>query len=347
MRVVLLSLRRVVVVPVLAGAIVISAALLVLAAVVTGPVSLCLRGRWRAVRLGAFLVTYLALELIALASALAVWVRCGPASRRDAVRYQDLNFRLVEKLLARLYRTSCWLFGLRVEVHASQQQQQDARAGVPPGPVILLARHAGPGDSFLLVYGLLAYAGRRPLLVLKHTLALDPWIDVLLGRVPHSFIESDGHGDRAVALITGLAAGLGSRDALVIFPEGGNFTPGRRRRAIDRLRRQGRRRRAGQAARLGHVLPPRPSGTLSAIDAAPQADLVIVAHTGLDHLDSAAAVWKGIPLDRPLQVAWWRIPATDVPSGQDARTKWLNAQWARVDDWIADYGISSRSERER
>ena len=34
----------------------------------------------------------------------------------------------------------------------------------------------------------------------------------------------------------------------------------------------------------------------SAIDAAPQADLAIVAHTGLDHLDSAAAVWKGIPL---------------------------------------------------
>jgi hypothetical protein len=34
------------------------------------------------------------------------------------------------------------------------------------------------------------------------------------------------------------------------------------------------------------AVPPRPSGTLSAIDAAPQADLVIVAHTGLDHLDS-------------------------------------------------------------
>jgi hypothetical protein len=47
----------------------ISAALLVLAVVVTGPVSLCLRGRWRAVRLGAFLVTYLALEVTALAGA--------------------------------------------------------------------------------------------------------------------------------------------------------------------------------------------------------------------------------------------------------------------------------------
>jgi hypothetical protein len=63
---------------------------------------------------------------------------------------------------------------------------------------------------------LLAYAGRRPLLVLKRMLALDPWIDVLLRRVPHSFVEPDRHGHQAVALISGLAAGLGDRDALVI-----------------------------------------------------------------------------------------------------------------------------------
>lgn len=95
------------------------------------------------------------------------------------------------------------------------------------------------------------------------------------------------------------------------------------------------------------MLPPRRSGTLSAIDAAPQADLIIVAHTGLDHLYSAAAVWKGIPLERPLRVTWWRIPARDLPSSRDARTEWLNAQWARVDDWIASYPASSRSKNER
>ena len=90
MRVLLPTLRRVVMIPAIAGVTVVSGALLVLAAVVTGPVSLCLRGRWRAVRLGAFLVTYLVVELAALVGAFAVWVRCGPASRRDAVRYQDL-----------------------------------------------------------------------------------------------------------------------------------------------------------------------------------------------------------------------------------------------------------------
>ena len=138
-------------------------------------------------------------------------------------------------------------------------------------PVIILSRHAGPGDAFLLIYGLLAYAGRRPLPVLKNTLVLDPWIDVLFGRVPHCFIRpSPRAGDRAAAQISDLAAGMGEQDALVLFPEGGNFTPGRRLRAIGRLRRRGQPTRASQATQLEHVLPPRSAGVLAAIHAAPQ-----------------------------------------------------------------------------
>jgi hypothetical protein len=30
-----------------------------------------------------------------------------------------------------------------------------------------------------------------------------------------------------------------------------------------------------------------------------------------------------------------------------ARTEWLNAQWARVDDWMGGYAASSRSKNER
>jgi 1-acyl-sn-glycerol-3-phosphate acyltransferase len=332
-------LRRAITIPAVIVMAIVSAALLIVIVVTTGPVSLCLRGqgRWRAARLASFLVTYLALEIAALAGALVIWIRCGPPSRRDASRYRDLNFRLIEGLLSRLYGAARRLFGLRVEVAASPQAVRDASPGALHRPVIVLSRHAGPGDSFLLIYAMLAYARRRPFVVLKHTLALDPWIDVLLGRVPHSFIRPDGANDGAAEQIRDLAARVGERDALVIFPEGGNFTPGRRRGAIGRLRRRGQRQRAAQAARLDHVLPPRPVGARCAIEAAPHADLAVVAHTGLDHLDSAAAIWRGIPLERPLRVTWWRVPASDVPTGQDDRTDWLFAQWSRVDAWIASY----------
>jgi 1-acyl-sn-glycerol-3-phosphate acyltransferase len=326
--------RRAVTFPALFVCAAASVALLAAAVIVTAPVSLCLRGRWRAVRLCCYCVIYLGLEIAALASAFTLWIRSGPALRRDAARYQEQNFRLIQTLLGRLYRAARWLLWLRVEPVPGQQEGPRQR---PPGPVIVLARHAGPGDSFLLVYALLAYAGLRPLLVLKHTLALDPCIDVLMHRVPHSFIRPGEETGRSAARIGALAARLGERDALVVFPEGGNFTPGRRRRAIRRLRWRGHHQRARQASQLGNVLPPRPAGALAAMDAAPRADLVVVAHTGLEHLDSAAALWRLLPLGHPVRVTWWRVPPAGVPAGDGARTDWLYTQWARMDAWIGEH----------
>jgi 1-acyl-sn-glycerol-3-phosphate acyltransferase len=326
------AVRRAGTIPALFAAAALGAAALIVVSVVTGPVCLCRRGRWRAVRLGSFLVFYLAVEIVTLAGALTLWIRSGPASRRDTARYQELNFRLMETALARLYRAARRLFRLRIEVAAKPQAMSEAVPVVPAGPVIVLSRHAGPGDSFLLVYGLLAYAQRRPVIVLKRTLILDPWIDVILGRLPHCFVRPGA--DHTQARISALAAGLGEQDAMVLFPEGGNFTPGRRRRAIGRLRRTGQRKRAAAAKNLEHVLPPRPTGFLAAVHGAPGAAVTFVAHTGLDHMDSAAATWQGIPLDHPLRVTWWHVPARAVPDEPGAAADWLFAQWARIDTWI-------------
>ena len=43
-------------------------------------------------------------------------------------------------------------------------------AGLDGGPLLVLARHAGPGDSFALVDLLLSRYGRRPRIVLKEDL---------------------------------------------------------------------------------------------------------------------------------------------------------------------------------
>ncbi|WP_051965749.1 hypothetical protein [Kitasatospora mediocidica] len=123
-------------------------------------------------------------------------------------------------------------------------------------------------------------------------------------------------------------------DALVLFPEGGNFTERRRRRAIRWLRHHGEHRRAAHAALDRYVLPPRTAGTLAALAAAPGADVVFVAHTGLDGIDSLATAWNGIPLRHRVHAHWWRVPAADLPTDEDARTLWLLDQWDRVDDWV-------------
>ena len=86
---------------------------------------------------------------------------------------------------------------------------------------------------------------REPRVVLKDTLAWDPMIDVVLRRIPARFISPDpGAGEDLESQIAALAAGLDENDAFVIFPEGGNFTPQRRQRGIDRLRKLGMERMA-------------------------------------------------------------------------------------------------------
>ena len=90
---------------------------------------------------------------------------------------------------------------------------------------------------------------------------------------------------------------MSQRSALVVFPEGGNWTPVRWRRAIDRLRRRGRPDLAERAAAMPNVLPPHAAGALAAIAACPRADVIFVAHTGLDRLVSVRDVWRSL-LDR-------------------------------------------------
>jgi len=53
----------------------------------------------------------------------------------------------------------------------------------------VLSRHAGPGDSFLLIHQLLSVYGRRPRVVMKAALQFDPSLDVLGNRLPNVFIQ--------------------------------------------------------------------------------------------------------------------------------------------------------------
>jgi len=329
------ALRRVVTVSLLALC---SAAVLVALPIslVLGGLSLLRPGaRGRPARFSAFAAVYLAAEVVGLGRAL--WLRARWALRggdRSGKRYADAHYVLLDRLLSWLCRAARRVFRLRVQLPAQLLE-------VPDGPLLVFSRHAGPGDSFLLVYALLAAVRRRPRVVLKQTLTLDPLIDVVLSRTPNCFVGADAR-DRAAASghIARLAGSLGPRDALLVFPEGGNFTEARRSRLIEGLGRRRDRRLLRAARALEHVLPPRPAGVFAAIDAAvPGTTLVFVAHTGLDRLETVADVWRAVPLSRPLQVAWWSVPLTEVPAHDDepARAAWLAEHWARIDSWVDEH----------
>jgi 1-acyl-sn-glycerol-3-phosphate acyltransferase len=208
--------------------------------------------------------------------------------------------------------------------------------GVPgsTNAMLVLSRHAGPGDSLLMVRTLMDRDHlRRPRIVLKDTLQWDPLLDVYLNRLPNAFL---GAGGRNMAdRVAELAGDLGEEDALLIFPEGGNFSESRRLRASDRLRGKGMCDQAERAEQMRHVLPPRPGGVRAALEAAPYADVVFVAHAGLEHLSTPADIWDGLPMDTTVRLRWWFVPAQEVPRAPEAQEDWLYERWAELDAWVA------------
>jgi 1-acyl-sn-glycerol-3-phosphate acyltransferase len=287
-------------------------------------------GRMRALRVVIFALVWTLGETAALTVLLCLWIVSGFGGRLDTEPYQSRHYGVMRWFLGLIYRTAERTCGLRVEV-TGPQSPEEAR------PLIVLSRHAGPGDSLLLVHYLLSACGRRPRIVMKATLQLDPSLDVIANRVPNAFIRR--HGKRArphTELIRRLAAGLDTSGALVVFPEGGNWTPQRWRRAITRLRRHHRDDLAKRAAAMPSLLPPRAGGAFAAITACPAADVVFVAHTGLDRLVSIRDVWRSLSADILVRAHWWRVPAGDVPRHADRETQlsWLYDWWERMDAWI-------------
>jgi len=323
------ALRRLVIAPLLVALVVLlwaTAPLWLVAAAALSPV---LPGRLRPLRILWVALVYLTCEALLLAVMLGLWVASGFGWRLRTAYFEGIHYDLVQGTMWVFFRVARRVLRLRIETEGPTP------AAHPGRPILVCCRHAGPGDSFVLIHTLMAWYDREPRVVLKDSLAWDPAIDVLLNRIPARFITpSPAEGDRLEDQIASLATGLDENDAFVIFPEGGNFTPQRRQKAIDRLHKLGMERMAQRAERMTHVLAPRPGGFLAALDAAPDADVVLVAHTGLDHLLTVGDVWRELPMDKRIVMRWWQIPRGEIPPGREARIDWLFGWWEQIDAWI-------------
>ncbi len=284
-------------------------------------------------RAWAYAVVFLALELLGLLAALALWVASGFGLRLHRPAFERAHYDVLGALLAEGVRFARLLFGLRLVTDGTGWSPLDDGVPGSTNAMVVLSRHAGPGDSFLLVHTLLDRDHlRRPRIVLKELLRLDPLVDVYLTRLPSSFLPPGGDTEELVAE---LARGMDEEDALLIFPEGGNTSPARRRSAVDRLRGKGLHRAAEQAERMRHLLPPRPGGVAAALAAAPYADVVFVAHAGLDHLSEPLDLWRGLPMTGEVRLRWDFVPADGVPRGKEEQVDWLYAEWEAMDAWVA------------
>ena len=349
--------RRLVVAPIIPIVAVLFISALPLTAIVAAGVSPWLPGRWRPLRVLWVVLVLFVVESLALVALLILWVSAGFGRRIGHERWHAAHYRLMRLYLIVVVATARRTFNLAFEVDADEARAVDLdidealheplvdAATSPPEdvaaeqdrrvPLIVLSRHAGPGDSLLLVHALLAQ-GFRPRIVLRASLQWVPALDIILNRLPNHFVQGAAPGETSRA-IGGLAAGMRAGDALVLFPEGRNFTPHRRTTSIARLEELGRHEDAERAREMRHVLVPRLGGTSAAVTAAPTADVIFVAHTGLEDLSSIVDLYRGVPMDASIRVKLWRVASPDVPQRQDEASLWIHDWWRRIDTWILEH----------
>jgi 1-acyl-sn-glycerol-3-phosphate acyltransferase len=321
--------RRLVTIPTLFVALVLTVTLSPLLALVAGAVDGLRADRgWPSVRLLGFLLAYLGYETAGVLR--AGWIWLSQPLARDS--WTDRNHRLQIWWVRNLARAGGPILGLRLEVET---------VGPPsPGPLIVAGRHVSLVDALLPALVLGVGEDLRLRYVLTRGLQLDPCLDIVGHRLPNHFIDRSGSDSTAeIAAVGRLGADLGPRDAVVIFPEGGLFTPARREGALDHLARTGSD-RVETARALQNVLLPRRGGISALLRAAPDADVMVVAHHGFEPLGSLTALWRALPLTEPVRLRVERYPRAGVPAAGDGPIRWLDDRWVTMDRWLATIAAS-------
>jgi 1-acyl-sn-glycerol-3-phosphate acyltransferase len=283
-----------------------------------------------AVRLAAFAWLFLFAELRAFAALAAIYATTGGpiGTRRGSLRRRrliyDLRIHWCRSHLAAIRR----LFRVTIEV--------DGLEHAGPGPALIFIRHASIIDNTLpdVLAGHAHGLGLR--FVLKRELQMLTLFDIGARWVPTYFVRrGSGDTEAEVAKLRGLGRDLGPGEAVLVYPEGTRFTEKKLARAQEVVAER-RPDLAPLAGRLRNVLPPRLGGPLALLEEARGTDVVFCAHVGLDGFEYISDIWRGGLVGQTIRVTFWRVPADEVPAGEDALTQWLYAHWLRVDDWVGE-----------
>ena len=305
-----------------------------LVAIVVAFLSRYVPGKWRPLRIVWFLFLYLVVDVAAVTALFLLWVISGFGWKLQTPWMVSTHYRIFGWVLRRVVASAKFTFKISIVPDSDiPRTVGDGRTR----PILVLSRHAGPGDSFMLMDGLYNRYRRRPRIVLKEILQWDPAVDIMLNRLPSAFVPAHKvAGDPVIEAIEDMTSTMGVDDAFVIFPEGGNYSLNRHLRSIQKLKEIGRPDLAERAEELENTLPPKPKGVMTALAKSPEnTDVFFVGHAGLEAFVTLGDIWRGMPMDTQVATRTWYVPAEEVP-GPDGQEAWLYDMWAEIDSWITE-----------
>lgn len=317
--------RRALTIPAYAVALALLLALGPLVLLGVGVVDLVTDRRFPRVRCVLFAIVYLACEVGGLLVSLVLWAARPLWTREE---WLGRHYALQTAWARTLFRAASRLFSFRPEI--------EGEGAVGLGSVLVFIRHASVADTLLPAVFLTGRHGLRLRYVLKRELLWDPCLDVVGQRLPNVFVRRDATDTaRELEALRVLASDLAADEGLLIYPEGTRFTAAKRARRLAQIAEAGDIERLARAERLARVLPPRLGGPLTLVEARPQDDVLVVAHTGFEGIETFGDTWTGGLIGRRIHIGLWRVPRAAIPEERAARVRWLDDLWAQVDAWVA------------
>ena len=286
------------------------------------------RRRWRITRLVGMGLAFSVGEVFGLFALFTVWIGSGFGLFMHRPLWVKANNTLASQYLAMVTNAMSFFIGYKFTLTWDQEVE---------GAQLVFARHAGPGDALQIMKVVFRDMGRRCHAIGAAKLQWDPFLDIAGERLGFHFLLQNPEDTKAeLDKIRRLTASLGDVDTLIIYPEGANFTPGRRQQRIDRESSAQREDRAELARSLKHTLLPKTGGALAALDGASGVTVTFLGHAGLDDIYGLDTLWDLMPLHRQVIAEGWTVSPDDIPDDWDGRSEWLFAEWRRMDEWIGE-----------
>lgn len=268
-----------------------------------------------------FILGYLWCETLGILSAFYLWLR-----HRDSKAFLAGNYRLQCWWASTLKLIAQRFFDLHFEV-----SNPEALKG--PGALVF-PRHTSIADTLIPMVFYAIPEKIRLRYVLKKELIIDPCLDIVGHRLPNFFIDRGAQDSNATRSgLARLTHGLTEDEGILLYPEGTRFTQSKRARLQQRAAND--RELEQQLARWPSLMPPKPGGFLTLLEANPGRDLIFCGHAGFEGSSHVTDLFNGSWQHAWIRICFWRVPFEEIPTERAARIDFLFHQWDVMQEWVS------------
>lgn len=270
-----------------------------------------------------FFTYFFVVESLGLTIAFTHWIS------RTLNWMDEAAYQLVSRKLQRWWARG--VFWGCIRIYSMELSIEGLENLEDPQPTIVLSRHASTLDTMVP----LAIVRQLKMFryVIKAELLNVPALDFVGQRLPNLFVVRGSSDPEAeVNKVLALSQQMEPNAALVMYPEGTRFSAEKRQRLLEKFQDEPAQLAVTQS--LQHTLPPLREGSIRLLEYATEADVVFIAHRGIDAARTMASLVSGALTHVHLEIKIWRFRATEVPRDKERIQEFLIENWQRIDRFV-------------